>query len=89
MNNQEIRAALERNWEATVALDLDRVHDIYHDDLIVEFPQSPGCRVTVVPPAELANAVLRNVISLLNLGLMDMCPLRYSSSPLQCSNISL
>jgi len=23
-----------------VALDLDRAHDIYHDDLIVEFPQS-------------------------------------------------
>ena len=40
MNNQEIRAALERHWEATVALDLDRAHDIYHDDLIVEFPQS-------------------------------------------------
>ena len=40
MNNQEIRAPLERHWEATVALDLDRAHDIYHDDLIVEFPQS-------------------------------------------------
>ena len=40
LNNQEIRAALERHWEATVALDLDRAHDIYHDDLIVEFPQS-------------------------------------------------
>ena len=42
MNNQEIRAALERHWEATVAvaLDLDRAHDIYNDDLIVEFPQS-------------------------------------------------
>ena len=23
-----------------MALDLDRAHDIYHDDLIVEFPQS-------------------------------------------------
>ena len=40
MDNQEIRAELERHWEATVALDLDRAHDIYHDDLIVEFPQS-------------------------------------------------
>jgi SnoaL-like protein len=40
LNNQEIRAALERHWEATVALDLDRAHDIYHDNLIVEFPQS-------------------------------------------------
>ena len=40
LDNQDIRAELERHWEATVALDLDRVHDIYHDDLIVEFPQS-------------------------------------------------
>jgi hypothetical protein len=38
LNNQEIRAALKRHWDATVALDLDRAHDIYH--LIVEFPQS-------------------------------------------------
>jgi ketosteroid isomerase-like protein len=40
LDNQEIRAKLERHWEATVALDLDRAHHIYHDDLIVEFPQS-------------------------------------------------
>ena len=40
MNNQEIRAALDHHWEASVALDIDRAHDIYHDDVIVEFPQS-------------------------------------------------
>ena len=40
MDNQEIRAALDHHWEATVALDIDRSHDIYHDDVIVEFPQS-------------------------------------------------
>ncbi|MGH9979608.1 MAG: hypothetical protein ACRD8Z_27770 [Nitrososphaeraceae archaeon] len=40
LNNQDIRAALQRHWEAAVALDLDRAHDIYHDDVIVEFPQS-------------------------------------------------
>ena len=40
MDNQEIRAALDKYWEATVALDLDRIHEIYHDDVIVEFPQS-------------------------------------------------
>ena len=45
MDNQEIRAALGKYWEATVALDLDRIHDIYHDDVIVEFPQS-GERIT-------------------------------------------
>ena len=40
MDNQEIRATLDRYWEATVALDLERIHEIYHDDVIVEFPQS-------------------------------------------------
>jgi ketosteroid isomerase-like protein len=40
VNNQEIRAALDRHWEAVVALDLDRTHEIYHDDVVVEFLQS-------------------------------------------------
>ena len=40
MNNQEIRATLDRHWKATVALDIDKAHEIYHDDVIVEFPQS-------------------------------------------------
>jgi ketosteroid isomerase-like protein len=40
LDNQEIRAALNHHWEATVALEIDRAHDIYHDDVIVEFPQS-------------------------------------------------
>ena len=40
MNNQEIRATLDGYWEATVAHDLERVHEFYHDDVVVEFPQS-------------------------------------------------
>ena len=40
MNNEEIRAILDRYWEATVALDLEKVHGFYHDDVVVEFPQS-------------------------------------------------
>ena len=40
MNNEEIRAILDRYWESTVALDLERIHEIYHDDVVVEFPQS-------------------------------------------------
>lgn len=40
MDNSEIRAALDDYCKATVAFDIDRVHDIYHDDVIVEFPQS-------------------------------------------------
>jgi hypothetical protein len=40
LRNQEISAALDRYWKATVDLDLDKAHEIYHDDVIVEFPQS-------------------------------------------------
>ena len=40
LDNQEIRATLDHYWKATVARDIDRSHDIYHDDVIVEFPQS-------------------------------------------------
>jgi hypothetical protein len=40
LNNQEIHATLERYWEDTKALDLVRIHEIYHDDVVVEFPQS-------------------------------------------------
>ena len=27
-------------WEPTVAHNLERVHEFYHDDVVVEFPQS-------------------------------------------------
>jgi hypothetical protein len=37
LNNQEIRATLDRHWEATVAFDLMKVHEIYHDDVVVDF----------------------------------------------------
>lgn len=40
MSNQEIRAILDSYWEATVAHDLERVHEFYRDDIVVEFPQS-------------------------------------------------
>jgi ketosteroid isomerase-like protein len=40
MDNQEIRAALDRYWEATMAHDLKKAHEFYYDDLKVEFPQS-------------------------------------------------
>jgi ketosteroid isomerase-like protein len=40
LNNEEIRAILDRYWEATGALDLEKVHEFYHDDVVVEFPQS-------------------------------------------------
>ena len=40
MNNQEIRSILDRYWEVAVAHDLDREREFYHDDVVVEFPQS-------------------------------------------------
>ena len=40
MDNQERRMRVDRYWETTMALDLDRVNEFYHDDVVVEFPQS-------------------------------------------------
>src|SRR5215203_1600275 len=37
MDDREIRAALERHW-ADIN-DQDVVHEIYHDDVVLEFPQ--------------------------------------------------
>jgi ketosteroid isomerase-like protein len=38
MDDATIRAALERHW-ADLA-DQETVHEIYHDDVVLEFPQS-------------------------------------------------
>ena len=40
MDNQEIQVTLDRYWEATMALDLERVDEFNHEDIVVEFPQS-------------------------------------------------
>jgi ketosteroid isomerase-like protein len=40
VNDPEIRAALERHWAASAAGDQDAEHEIYHDDAVVEYPQS-------------------------------------------------
>ena len=39
MSNIEIRTALDHHWEFT-GVDIDRSHEIYRDDVVVEFPQS-------------------------------------------------
>ncbi len=39
MDELTVRAALERHWEYASS-DQDIAHDIYHDDAILEFPQS-------------------------------------------------
>jgi SnoaL-like domain len=40
MRDEEIRAALNRHWAASDADDFDAEHAIYHDDAILEYPQS-------------------------------------------------
>ena len=37
MGDEEIRAALERHWSDIN--DQETVHEIYHDDVVLEFPQ--------------------------------------------------
>src|SRR4051794_28704930 len=40
MDDGEIRAALEKHWEASRAGDQDGEHQIYRDDAVLEYPQS-------------------------------------------------
>jgi hypothetical protein len=40
MEDPQIRAGLERHWAASTAGNQDIEHEIYHDDAIVEYPQS-------------------------------------------------
>ncbi len=40
MKDLQNRAALERHWAASAEGDQDAEHEIYHDDAIVEYPQS-------------------------------------------------
>ena len=38
--DQEIRAALDRHWAASDANDFETEHCIYHQDAVLEYPQS-------------------------------------------------
>ena len=40
MEDQEIRAALDRHWAASDAGDFEAEHDIYREDAVLEYPQS-------------------------------------------------
>src|SRR5262245_25007925 len=40
MNDRDIRAALDRHWAASQAGDDDAEDEIYHDDAVLEYPQS-------------------------------------------------
>ena len=40
MPEQQIRAALDQHWAASDANDFETEHNIYHDDAVLEYPQS-------------------------------------------------
>jgi hypothetical protein len=40
MNDGTARAALERHWEASDANDFETEHEIYHEDAVLDYPQS-------------------------------------------------
>jgi len=40
MTDQDRRAALEQHWAASNSGDFDTEHGIYHDDAVLEYPQS-------------------------------------------------
>jgi hypothetical protein len=40
MDDQTVRAALQRHWDASDASDFEVEHDIYHDDAVLDYPQS-------------------------------------------------
>jgi hypothetical protein len=40
MGDQDIRAALDRHWAASEAGNDDAEDEIYHDDAVLEYPQS-------------------------------------------------
>jgi hypothetical protein len=40
MRDEQLRAALERHWAASDANDFATEHSIYHDDAVLEYPQS-------------------------------------------------
>ena len=40
----------ERHWTASAAADLDAEHEIYHDDVVVEFPSRASGSAAGTPP---------------------------------------
>jgi hypothetical protein len=40
MDDQTVRAALQRHWEASDASNFEVEHEIYHDDAVLDYPQS-------------------------------------------------
>ena len=40
MDDRTVQAALQRHWEASDASDFEVEHEIYHEDAVLDYPQS-------------------------------------------------
>src|ERR1041384_4208373 len=40
MDDRTVRLALQRHWDASDASDFEVEHDIYHEDAVLDYPQS-------------------------------------------------
>jgi hypothetical protein len=40
MDDRSVRVALERHWNASDASDFKVEHEIYHEDAVLDYPQS-------------------------------------------------
>jgi ketosteroid isomerase-like protein len=40
MDDRTVRAALQRHWAASDANDFNTEHEIYHEDAVLDYPQS-------------------------------------------------
>jgi ketosteroid isomerase-like protein len=40
MEDQALRSALQRHWDASDANDFEAEHEIYHEDAVLHYPQS-------------------------------------------------
>lgn len=59
MEDQEIRAALDRHWAASDADDFEEEHQIYLEDAVLEYPQS-GERIRGRPQIQASRAAQPN-----------------------------
>jgi hypothetical protein len=59
MEDEGIRAALDRHWAASDASDFEAEHQIYHEDAALEYPQS-GERIVGLRNIQLSRAAQPN-----------------------------
>ena len=59
MRDQTIRAALDQHWAASDANDFETEHRIYHEDAVLEYPQS-GERIRGRPNIQTTRSIQPN-----------------------------